>query len=238
MVFFQDTYESKVPNTITHVAIYAGNDQLIHASADKVKITPFDQYWKNHFKGIGSFSLLARNYNKQIAENNYQKLNKIKNPNSSLLTPSTTDLVASTEALKPLLPEQKLPEPSVHPAPGANSASQPEFRSGFLALDTSKLDALGRAFFDEWNVVFTGSLPTSLKKGEMANFQLHITKKATGEKFNGILKQPIILVANSTNLNIDPVAISLVKDGEVQIKLKAQQSGVVYTAINLGLNKI
>jgi len=52
------------------------------------------------------------------------------------------------------------------------------------------------------------------------------------------LKQPIVLVANSTNISIDPVAISLVKDGKVEIKLTANQNGPVYTAINMGTNRM
>ena len=46
------------------------------------------------------------------------------------------------------------------------------------------------------------------------------------------------MVASSTNLSIDPVAISFVKDWEVEIKMTAQQSGPVYTAINMGVNKM
>jgi len=85
---------------------------LIHASADKVKITPFDQYWKEHFKGVGSFSQFALAYNKQKAESSYQKLSNIgketptqpEHPSASVPTPS---------------PEQKAPsqEPTQPPAP-------------------------------------------------------------------------------------------------------------------------
>ena len=48
-----------------------------------------------------------------------------------------------------------------------------------------------------------------------------------------------MFVSNSTNISIDPVVISLVKNGEVVIKLKAgQQAGDVFVAVNLGTNKM
>jgi hypothetical protein len=48
-----------------------------------------------------------------------------------------------------------------------------------------------------------------------------------------------MFISNSTNVSIDPVVISLVKNWEVEIKIKAgQQAGDVYIAVNLGTNKM
>lgn len=58
-------------------------------------------------------------------------------------------------------------------------------------------------------------------------------EKENGDQFNGILKQPILLVPNTTNIALDPVAISLVKAGKVKITLTANQTGTVYIAINM-----
>jgi hypothetical protein len=50
---------------------------MIHAGTKKVDIVTIDSYWKEHFKGIGSFKYLHKNYNKQIAKNNYLKISSI-----------------------------------------------------------------------------------------------------------------------------------------------------------------
>ena len=63
--------------------------------------------------------------------------------------------------------------------------------------------------------------------------------KENGDLYNGVLKQPIMFISNSTNVSIDPVVISLVKNWEVEIKIKAgQQAGDVYIAVNLWTNKM
>lgn len=105
-----------------------------------------------------------------------------------------------------------------------NTTTLNQKNESLIALDTSKLDIVGKDFFEQWNVVFSGELAPSFKKGEESTLKLLITNKETGLPYQGILKQPIILVTNSTNLHVDPVAISLVQDGEVKIKLKALQN--------------
>ena len=124
---------------------------LIHASADKVKITPFDQYWKEHFKGVGSFSQFALAYNKQKAESSYQKLSNIgketptqpEHPSAPVPTP---------------FPEQKAPEQK--PTENQNSG----LLNSLVKLDESRLDAVGKKFFSEWDISFTGNLQSQLKK--------------------------------------------------------------------------
>ena len=49
LVFFADTYQSG----ISHLGIYLGNNQFIHASDNGVEISSLDEtYWKNHFDGF------------------------------------------------------------------------------------------------------------------------------------------------------------------------------------------
>ncbi|MEK5389644.1 LysM peptidoglycan-binding domain-containing protein [Margalitia sp. FSL K6-0131] len=49
LVFFADTYQSG----ISHLGIYLGNNQFIHAGDNGVEISSLDEtYWKNHFDGF------------------------------------------------------------------------------------------------------------------------------------------------------------------------------------------
>lgn len=52
LVFFQGTYKSG----ISHVGIYLGNNEFIHAANDGVVISNVnDSYWKKHFEGFKRF---------------------------------------------------------------------------------------------------------------------------------------------------------------------------------------
>ena len=104
---------------------------LIHASADKVKITPFDQYWKEHFKGVGSFSQFALAYNKQKAESSYQKLSNIgketptqpEHPSASVPTPSPEQKAPEQKPTQPAAPTPQPAQPSV-PSPEQKAPEQ------------------------------------------------------------------------------------------------------------------
>lgn len=219
LIFFKGTYNAGTE--ITHVGIFAGNGMMIHAGTQKVEIVPLHGYWKEHFKGVGSFKYLNARYNKEIAQKNFNLLTN--HPNSKGLPDKKSD------PLPEIKPEIKNPQPQIKPLSS--------WTEDLISLDSSKLDAIGKQFFSEWNVHLKGDRSSQIKQGESRIFTLEITK-ANGDKFNGILKQPIVLVANSTNITIEPVAISLVKDGKVEIKLTANQTGPVYTAINMGTNRM
>ena len=156
---------------------------LIHASADKVKLTPFDQYWKEHFKGVGSFSQFALAYNKQKAESSYQKLSNIgketptqpEHPSAPLPTPSPEQKAPEQKSpeQKPTQPAAPTPQPaqSLVPSPEQKAPEQKtteNHNSGLLnslvKLDESRLDAVGKKFFSEWDISFTGNLQSQLKK--------------------------------------------------------------------------
>src|SRR5699024_4332129 len=52
LIFFNNTYSSG----ISHLGIYLGNVQFIHAGGDQVQITSVNNpYWQQHFAGYRSF---------------------------------------------------------------------------------------------------------------------------------------------------------------------------------------
>lgn len=210
---------------------------MIHGGTKKVEITSLNSYWKKAFKGVGSFKLFAQVFNPEKAQSNYLTLLSKPTP-----TPPTqhTASTPAPEAPKPTIgtvtpvePPQLTPQgsPSLPIAP--QDISVDEF---IIPLDLSKLDTSTQNIFSNWNLTLSGDT-TPMKTNETKSFTLTM-KKADGDVFNGILQQPIIFVANSTNISIDPVAISLVKNGEVQINLTAQTQGEVYIAIQIGTTKI
>lgn len=53
LVFFKDTYKTG----ISHMGIYVGNQQFIHAGSKGVEITKLDNaYWQKHFIGFKRFN--------------------------------------------------------------------------------------------------------------------------------------------------------------------------------------
>ncbi len=217
LLFFKNTTSV---NGISHVGIFAGNGMMIHAGTQKVEIIPLDSYRKGHFKGVGSFKYFATKFNAQTAQNNYLHISSL--PNSTGLSTTQTVPNTTSETTPPSTPTLPL---------------TPNTKNNLISLESSRLDAVGKQFFQEREISLKGDSTSQLKKGESRIFTLEISK-ANGDRFNGILKQPIILVANSTNITIEPVAISLVKEGKVEIKLTANQNGPVYTAINMGTNRM
>ena len=227
LIFFKNTYVSE--QEITHVGIYVGNGMMIHAGTKKVDIVTIDSYWKEHFKWVGSFKYLHKNYNKQIAKNNYLKISSIPvSQTNKIDTIVNVEPEKKEETKKEEVKQETKQEHEVAPAQETST----------IKLEDTKLDSTGKKFFNEWNITIEGDATTALKKWETRELKL-VINKTNGDKFNGVLKQPIMFVANSTNISIDPVVISLVKNGEVVIKLKAgQQAGDVFVAVNLGTNKM
>ena len=223
LIFFKNTYISD--QEITHVWIYVGNGMMIHAGTKKVDIVTIDSYWKEHFKWVGSFKYLHKNYNKQIAKNNYLKISSIPVSQQNVAKIDTPiDTIKNNEV------KQETKEEVVQ------HEAAPELTS--IKLEDTKLDETGKKFFNEWNIKIEGDVTTAIKKWETRVLKL-IVNKDSGDKYNWVLKQPIMFVANSTNISIDPVVISLVKNGEVEIKIKAgQQAWDVFVAVNLGTNKM
>ena len=75
LIFYKNTYESE--NEITHVGFYAGNNEMINASWNKVNISKIDKYWKSHFKWVWLLSWFTKEYNSKLAKKNYDRISKI-----------------------------------------------------------------------------------------------------------------------------------------------------------------
>ena len=75
LIFFKNTYESE--NEITHVWIYAWNNQTIDAKNPKIMIYNIDRYWKTHFKWVWLLDWFTKSYNKSLATKNYNRIKKI-----------------------------------------------------------------------------------------------------------------------------------------------------------------
>ena len=72
LIFYKNTYETQ--NEITHVWFYMWNNEMINATWKKVQISKIDKYWKQHFKWIWKLTLFTKQYNKTIAQKNYDRL--------------------------------------------------------------------------------------------------------------------------------------------------------------------
>ncbi len=58
LVFFKDTYKIG----ISHMGIYMGNNEFVHASSRGVELTKLDNsYWQKHFVGFKRFHLVTTN---------------------------------------------------------------------------------------------------------------------------------------------------------------------------------
>ncbi|MBQ9553862.1 hypothetical protein IJU97_02645 [bacterium] len=107
---------------------------MIHAGTKKVEIVTLDSYWKSHFKGIGSFKYLYKNYNKQIAQTNYLKISA---------TP--TSQTQKVDTITTIIEDTNNKNEEQH-----DVAPTTEEKS--ITLEDTKLDATGKAFFKEWNI--------------------------------------------------------------------------------------
>lgn len=83
LIFYKDTYQSE--NEITHVWFYAWNNKMIHAGWKKVEIISIDKYRKNHFKWVWTLSWFTKDFDRENAIKNYNRLsNKDNNEDNTL----------------------------------------------------------------------------------------------------------------------------------------------------------
>lgn len=136
LLFFKGTYTPGDGREITHVGIYAGNNMMIHAGTEKVEMTPLHGYWKEHFKGVGSFKYLASKFNPEKARQNYRRLTQTSQTDGLPSTPSS-----SASPLPPSPPTTPQSEEPIHPS-----------APSLIPLESNNLDAIGRQFFSEWNI--------------------------------------------------------------------------------------
>lgn len=90
----------------------------------------------------------------------------------------------------------------------------------------------------EWDLVISGNIANRVKRDIPQGLTLTLKNKKDGAPFNGILKQPITLISDTTAVELNPVAITLLSKGTQQITLLPKATGPVYIAINYGMKKI
>lgn len=143
LLFFKNTYDAGPEREITHVGIYAGEGKMLHAGGDKVQISLIDAYWKSHFKGVGSFKYLGQKFNKEKAQKNYSLLNSL----------PISENITSQPTVTPSLPVKQDEKPS-----------PVEQNETLISLDSSRLDAVGKKFFEEWDIKLKGDSSSQLRK--------------------------------------------------------------------------
>lgn len=105
LIFFKNTYNAGPDKEITHVGIYAGDGKMLHAGGTKVQISILDAYWKEHFKGVGSFKFLGQKFNKEQAQKNYLALNAT--PSSNGIQEKKPEPIALKPETAPVLTPPK-----------------------------------------------------------------------------------------------------------------------------------
>jgi NADH:ubiquinone oxidoreductase subunit len=127
---------------------------MIHAGTKTVDIVTIDSYWKEHFKGIGSFKYLHKNYNKQIAKNNYLKISSIPVSQTNKI-----DTIVNVEPEKKEETKKEVKQETKQEHEVAPTQETPTIK-----LEDTKLDSTGKKFFNEWNITIEGDATTALKK--------------------------------------------------------------------------
>jgi hypothetical protein len=137
---------------------------------------------------------------------------------------------------KPVEPDTPTPTP---PAPEETSPSQPlppakeESVGGQLDLDFSKVDLVGKEFLNKWDIVIEKNFGDSVSLDDNLKFTVTIKNKITGEFFHGTLNQPLLVIANNTNVSLNPVSTVLISRGQAEITITPKKQGNTYLALNL-----
>lgn len=141
-------------------------------------------------------------------------------------------------------------EEGTHPAPSEDpiqpiSPSDPTLSgqsllpvSSSLTLDFSEVDLVGKEFLNKWNIVVEKNFGEIISLDDELKFTVKITNKITGEFFHGTLSQPLLVIANNTNVSLLPVSTVLIVRGYAEINIVPKKLGNTYLALNLGTAKI
>ncbi|MDR3169690.1 MAG: hypothetical protein LBU27_08360 [Candidatus Peribacteria bacterium] len=136
----------------------------------------------------------------------------------------------SDTSSQPVVPEQPT-SPSLPEEPSQSVASQ-------VVLDFTKVDLVGKEFLNKWEVVIEKDFGEVVSLEDTLKFTVKIKHKVTGELFHGTLNQPLLVIANNTNVSLTPVSTVLVTRGQAEIKITPKKVGNTYLALNLGTAKI
>ncbi|MDR0651007.1 MAG: hypothetical protein LBG59_06520 [Candidatus Peribacteria bacterium] len=75
-----------------------------------------------------------------------------------------------------------------------------------MKLDLSKVDLVGKTFLNTWDISLERHFGEEVAVNDELVMTVKIKHKITGEAFHGTLSQPLLLIANNTNVNIVPVS--------------------------------
>jgi hypothetical protein len=139
--------------------------------------------------------------------------------------PEVTQPTQPVEPIQPSEPTQPtLPEVTTPPLVEQNQ---------HISLDFSKVDLVGKTFLNTWDISLEKTFGEEVAVNGELSITIKIKHKITGEAFHGTLSQPLLLIANNTNVNITPVSTVVISRGEAKITILPKAKGNTYIAINL-----
>ncbi|MDR2415224.1 MAG: hypothetical protein LBD75_01020 [Candidatus Peribacteria bacterium] len=150
---------------------------------------------------------------------------KADTPDDSHLSPSLPEVAQPTQPQEPTQPTQP-----TSPETSTPSLISPNVQ---VNLDFSKVDLVGKTFLNTRDISLEKSFGEEVTMNNELVITVHIKHKITGEAFHGTLSQPLLLIANNTNVNIVPVSTVVISRGEAKITIEPKAKGNTYIAINL-----
>jgi hypothetical protein len=117
----------------------------------------------------------------------------------------------------PAVPNPSIPEETTPNKP--DTPSKEENRADELPLDFSKVDLVGKEFLNKRDIIVEKNFGDSVSLSDDLKFTVKIKNKITGEFFHGTLNQPLLVIANNTNVSLNPVSTVLVSRGFAEITI-------------------
>ncbi len=123
--------------------------------------------------------------------------------------------------------------PILPPKPEISSPSSRE-----ITLNVSQLDLAASQFVNKWDIRLEKDFSTDLSVGAKGTLTIAITDKKTWEPFNWTLPQPLLLISNTTDVQISPVSSVVVSQWMAKVILTSDKATNAYVSVNFWANKI